>query len=152
MTSVTASLEKMRNYAKTLKKENEKVLNTPVKPGKWTTREIIGHLYYWDSYISESVLPFLNEKRTLPPFPNHDVFNRAAIASLEGRSAGRILTSFIEGRIRLIEQLKSADKAAEVHMQGAEDTYTVERIVTMFSAHDDHHRKQIVQFLETYKN
>ncbi|SDO18829.1 DinB family protein [Alkalicoccus daliensis] len=152
MSKVTAPLENMKSFTEKLKMENNNVLNIPVKPGKWSTREIIGHLYYWDSYISESIVPFLNQGRTLPPFPNHNVFNRAAVAALEGRSAGRIIDSFIEGRIRLIEQLEAAGHAAEVKLQGAEETLTVHKIINIFSSHDSHHQKQIEEFLETYSD
>lgn len=143
------SLQNMLSFVEKLQSYDEKTLTVLIKPGKWSIREIIGHLYYWDSYLMESMIPRVAKDAALPPFPNHAVFNRAAIASLEGRRVSRMLEGFITARKLLIEQISSIDNQVTFKVRGSEETFTTKKFVDMFSKHDKHHQEQIETFLSS---
>ncbi|WP_416148296.1 DinB family protein [Salipaludibacillus sp. HK11] len=147
MTTQADSLQNMVSFVEKLQRYDEKTLTIPIKPGKWSTREIIGHLYYWDRYLIEAMIPHIAEGAVLPPFPNHDVYNRAAIASLEGRNASRIIDGFISGRKLLIEQISSLDDKIAFKIRGSEEIFTTDKIIDKFFKHDKLHQGQIETFL-----
>ncbi|RKL69237.1 hypothetical protein CR203_04190 [Salipaludibacillus neizhouensis] len=147
MTTEVESLRNMLSYVEHLQSYDAKMLTVPIKSGKWSIREIIGHLYYWDSYLMESVIPRLAQDASLPPFPYPAVYNRAAIASLEGRKVSRILEGFITSRKLLIEQIMSLDDQMTFKIRGSEETFTTNKLVDMFSKHDMHHQEQMESFL-----
>ncbi|WP_147803267.1 DinB family protein [Alkalicoccus halolimnae] len=147
MPTETKELETIIPFAEKLQELNEKTLTTPVQPGKWSIREIIGHLYYWDRYLLEAMIPHMHEGGVLPPFPNPSVYNRAAIASLEGRRATRIVEEFLAVRHSLVEHLAGMDPAASFRLSGTEEIYTPERMIKKFAMHDVHHQKQMEIYL-----
>ncbi|WP_280768855.1 DinB family protein [Salipaludibacillus daqingensis] len=142
-------LQKILFLAENLKSYDEKTLTIPIAPGKWSVREIVGHLYYWDSYLMESMIPHMAQDAVLPPFPNPAVYNRAAIASLEGRRATRLIEEFINARKLLMEQLATLDDQMTFNIRGSEKSFTTKEIVDMFTKHDNHHQEQIETFLSS---
>jgi len=141
------SLQNMLSFVEKLQSYDEKTLTVPIKSGKWSIREIVGHLYYWDSYVIESMIPHVAADAVLPPFPNPAVYNRAAIASLEGRRATRMMGEFITVRKLLMKQMSSLDDKVTFKVRGSKKTFTTKEIVDMFSKHDKHHQEQMETFL-----
>ncbi|ASA22455.1 hypothetical protein [Paenibacillus donghaensis] len=62
-----------------LKEIDEHKLLDPIKEGKWSIREIVGHLYYWDKFILEQHVPSIAQGANLIAFPDHDFHNNEAI-------------------------------------------------------------------------
>ena len=141
------ALQNMLSFVEKLQSYDEKTLTVSIKPGKWSIREIVGHLYYWDRYLMESMIPRVAKDAVLPPFPNPAVYNRAAIASLEGRKVSRIMERFITGRKFLIQQISFLDDQLTFNVRGSEETFTTMKFVDMFSEHDKHHQEQMERFL-----
>ena len=65
-----------------LKKLHNSQLLEPIHEGKWSIRDIVGHLYYWDKYNLEQMVPKMSEGANLPVFPDHDQQNNEAILHL----------------------------------------------------------------------
>ncbi|WP_227872308.1 DinB family protein [Paenibacillus albus] len=63
-----------------LKNYPESVLTDPISEGKWSIREIVGHLFYWDKLSLETMVPLMVHGATLPPFPNNDLHNEEGIS------------------------------------------------------------------------
>ncbi|NJP38134.1 DinB family protein [Alkalicoccus luteus] len=139
-------MEAIIPFAGMLEEQNETWLNTPTAPAKWGTREIIGHLFYWDRFLLESVLPAMQAGKPIPPFPIPDVYNRSAVAALEGRSAHRLIRDFIETRQALVAVLKETAPES-VPQKGSDKTWTPAELDAFFGAHDEHHQLQIETFL-----
>ncbi|QKS72776.1 DinB family protein [Paenalkalicoccus suaedae] len=131
-----------------LQESNEMVLTKPYQPGKWSTREIVGHMLYWDKYILEELVPQMTEGAQMRDFPNHDTFNAAAIGALSGRSAAYILRTFVGTRRELASALAAVDQDATFKIGKSTRAFTAEKIARIFVKHDEHHLKQIHAAIE----
>lgn len=63
------------NFLQSLNNLNEHTLRTPLRNGKWSVIEIIGHFYPWDEFVLQLRLPYLLTSSSLPPSPNADKLN-----------------------------------------------------------------------------
>ncbi|WP_373277925.1 DinB family protein [Amphibacillus sediminis] len=54
----------------------EASLCQPIKEGKWSVIQIVGHLYYWDKFNLEQMIPYMDEGVDLPEFPDQDQHNQ----------------------------------------------------------------------------
>ncbi|GAK13018.1 DinB family protein [Geomicrobium sp. JCM 19039] len=128
---------------------NDTTLSSPLAPEKWSIKEIIGHMYYWDCYLCEHVLPYIEESVSLPEFPNHDEFNQKAMEKIQRRSPKEVLQQFLRQRRKLITAFsKHPDPLVFTIREGLEDVpYTIEQLRYDFLEHDEHHLLQIRQFL-----
>ncbi|MDY0396186.1 DinB family protein [Virgibacillus halophilus] len=86
------------------------MLTEPIRTGKWSIREIIGHMYYWDKYNVEKMIPEMRNHAILPAFPDHDSHNAEAIRYIDTfDSLERIIDVFIHTRKALVQALSYVD-------------------------------------------
>ncbi|MFS0749167.1 DinB family protein [Oceanobacillus sp. 1P07AA] len=140
-------LEKMIENVESIRSLNNKVLQEPIKEGKWSIREIIGHLYGWDHFNAEEMVPLMKHEGRLPEFPDHDSFNAQVIQGLEGVSVEEIITMFIKERRKLVERLKNVDPNARFSIGTGKRRFSQESFARIFASHDNDHLKQIQQKL-----
>ncbi|GGA85154.1 DinB family protein [Ornithinibacillus halotolerans] len=119
------------------------LLLEPIQEGKWSIREIIGHLYYWDKYNVEVMVPKMQENANLPPFPDHDEHNAEGIAKLEGKSLETIIDLFIKTRKRLIDSILEVKPETRFTIGKGKRQFSGESFIKIFLKHDQHHLKQI---------
>ena len=105
MKKILKQFEDILDPIQKLKDVQESKLKEPISEGKWSIREIVGHLYYWDKYNLEIMVPVMVNGANLPQFPNHDQHNKKAISYLRDHSAESIIDAFIETRKELIERI-----------------------------------------------
>ncbi|UOE95852.1 DinB family protein [Alkalihalobacillus sp. LMS39] len=122
---------------------NEELLCEPLSVGKWSIREIIGHLYYWDKFNLELMVPYMQDGNDLPPFPNHDELNHEGIRMLKDHSVKDIITLFISTRKELITQISTIDENVRFTIGGGKRKLSTESFVKIFLKHDSHHLKQM---------
>ncbi|KGA96033.1 hypothetical protein AJ85_13890 [Alkalihalobacillus alcalophilus ATCC 27647 = CGMCC 1.3604] len=127
----------------------ENKLTEPVEAGKWSISEIIAHLYAWDKYNLENMVPKMTPQSNLPAFPEHDPFNVKALQSLEGKSAFEIIHMFLQTRKRLVAALSEVDKEVRFTIGTGKRAFSVESFTKIFVKHDAHHMKQIKEKLQT---
>lgn len=126
----------------------ESTLLTPVRAGGWSMRHIIGHIYYWDRFLIETVLPSVKSTNPVRQWPQPDIYNQSALASIEGRRARWVADRGIEMRTTLLDQLSDVDLAAPIHIQSREDIKSAGILIKVFDQHDFHHIRQIELYLE----
>lgn len=132
-----------------LKEVSQPVLVEPIKEGKWSIREIVGHLFYWDKYNLEQMVPLMSDGAKLPPFPNHDQHNEEAITYLENfRSVDTIIDSFAQTRKELIDRLTALDEDVRFTIGTGKRKFSPESFVKIFLKHDLHHLKQMEEKLD----
>jgi uncharacterized damage-inducible protein DinB len=132
-----------------LKKLPEYVLTKPIKENKWSIREIIGHLFYWDKYNLENMVPKMENQAILPSFPNHDSYNADAIKYINRfESAEKILEAFVTTRKELTSKLRNVNANITFSIQGEPNTFNITSFIDIFLEHDLHHLNQIEDFLE----
>ncbi|WEG10901.1 DinB family protein [Pullulanibacillus sp. KACC 23026] len=127
-----------------LKEMPERFLTDPIGEGKWSIREIIGHLYFGDLYNLEEMVPLMADGVSLPPFPNHNEHNEKAISYIKRfETVSDLLGTFAQTRQLLIQALEKVGKEAQFEIENEPGQYTVESFVDLFAKHDAHHLKQI---------
>ncbi|KRF03415.1 hypothetical protein ASG89_23505 [Paenibacillus sp. Soil766] len=112
--------------------------------GKWSVKEIIGHLFYWDKFIQEKHFPFMNEGAVLSSFPDHDEHNSEAIQYISAfKTTGTLIDEFVENRKQLIEMMSGIESDVIFTIGSENRQFTVATYLEIFIDHDNHHLNQI---------
>lgn len=131
-----------------LKELDNALLNEPIHEGKWSIREIVGHLYYWDKFNLEQMVPKMIEGAILPEFPDHDQHNKEAIANLKNKSVETVINDFANTRRELIKSLLNLDDEVRFTIGKGKRQFSGESFIKIFVKHDAHHLKQINEKLK----
>ncbi|WP_096186483.1 DinB family protein [Evansella halocellulosilytica] len=129
-----------------LKDVTESELCEPIREEKWSIREIVGHMYSWDQYNLEQMVPNMSEGNALPPFPDHDEFNESAMSQLENVPVDEIIETFVRTRKKLIQYLMDLGDVRFTIGKGKRQ-FSPESFIKIFLKHDQHHLKQIEEKL-----
>ncbi|WP_186575952.1 DinB family protein [Aquibacillus kalidii] len=119
------------------------VLEKPLADGKWSIREIIAHIIYWDKFILNELVPQMTNENELPPFPDDDEFNDKAVRYYETYKTLDILEEFVTVREKLISEIQNLEPTVTFKVKRWNKTLTPESFINMFVSHDQHHLKQI---------
>lgn len=123
--------------------------NQPISDGKWSIREIMGHLYFWDKFILETMLPKISDGAHLPKFPDNNMYNQKAIKYIEQYNQHEsIINEFIQTRRELADGLNAIPNEARFTITADSSIYSIDSFVRMFIEHDAHHLKQINSYLQ----
>lgn len=132
-----------------LKNYTEEVLTEPISEGKWSIREMVGHLLYWDKFNLEKMVPFMSNDVALSPFPNHDSHNKEAVTYLKKyKNVEEIIDDFVRTRKQLVYELKKIDQSIEFQIEKEANPFSIKKFVEIFVEHDAHHLNQIREKLE----
>ena len=151
MNKTLRQFEKTIEEISDLEKIHTALLLEPIHDGKWSIREIIGHLYYWDKYNLEKMVPKMSEGAKLPSFPDHDQQNKEAIVYFENHSIESIIDDFIKTRKKLIEALLSLDDEVRFIIGTSKRQFSGESFIKIFIKHDAHHLQQINEKVNSKK-
>ena len=130
----------------------EKLFFSPIGEGKWSTAAIISHLMYWDRYILEERLEGMVNGEILPKSKvNVDDMNRLADEyTHSGISKVQLIHEVCKTRQRLLNSL--VDKNIENIFYIGSNEMTVNEYFKGMVEHDNHHIKQIKEFLSFVGN
>lgn len=132
-----------------LKKYPETILTEPIAKGKWSIREIVGHMFYWDQFNLAEMVPYMSHGAKLPSFPDYDAKNREAVAYIDRfDSVASIIDAFGKTRKQLIESISQIDDTIQFTMGNEPHELSTESFVNIFVEHDSHHLKQIQTHLD----
>jgi uncharacterized damage-inducible protein DinB len=141
--------EKNRIYFQSLHSLPEETLIKETEPNKWSIREIIGHIYYWDKFLLDVMVPQMLEGASLPEFPDHDSYNEKAMKHIiKFTSTKELLDEFALIRERLLHKIEALPEDTAFTIGKGKRSFSPERFLAMFVEHDDHHIKQIEAFLK----
>ncbi|MEC2070991.1 DinB family protein [Alkalihalophilus marmarensis] len=118
-------------------------LTEPIGKDKWAVREIIAHMYYWDHFILQKMVPHMADGADLVPFPAHDSHNSEGLKSLENESVHSIIILFSNRREELVQRLTKLEPDVRFTIGGGKRQFSPESFVKIFVKHDQHHLKQI---------
>ncbi|WP_253905510.1 DinB family protein [Bacillus sp. THAF10] len=145
-------MNSIKQYEKTIdriieiKEATHEKWNNAIAEGKWSIMQIVGHIYYWDKYILEIVIPQLQDGADLPPFPDHDLYNEEAMNFIRDFSNEHLVNAFVKTRKDLVEELSKIDQDVRFTINGSKRRYSTDSFIRMFLEHDEHHLKQIQEF------
>jgi hypothetical protein len=132
-----------------LKKFPQSVLSEQISHGKWSIREIIGHMFYWDKFNLEKMVPNMFNGAMLPPFPDHDLHNQESVSYLDKYdSVEAIMDAFVITRKHLIEKITMIDNDIKFKIENEPHEFSTESFIEIFVEHDSHHLKQIQEKLK----
>ncbi|MBC5636501.1 DinB family protein [Ornithinibacillus sp. BX22] len=131
-----------------LKDQKDSFLTNPISEGKWSIREIIGHLYYWDKFNLEEMVPHMAQAAKLREFPDHDTHNEEAISYLTGQSVESIIDLFVATRKQLTKSMLDIGEEVKFTIGKGKRQFTTESFTKIFLKHDVHHLKQINEKLQ----
>lgn len=143
MNKTLDQFEKTINAISNLKDVQSSLLLEPISKGKWSIREIVGHLYYWDKYNLEKMVPLMENGAKLPEYPDDDKYNEEAIFYLKNYSVEAIIDLFIETRKELIEITSKVGEDVRFTIGNGKREFSAEHIINIFLKHDIHHLQQI---------
>lgn len=133
--------EKLKGYP-------EYLLTEPIAKGKWSIREIVGHMFYWDKFNLENMVPYISNGAKLFPFPDHDSQNREAVSYIDKfDSVTSIIDAFVKTRKKLIENIIDIESSVRFEIENEPYEFSTENFVEIFVEHDSHHLKQIQKHL-----
>lgn len=134
-------------FIEELNEDNNIELDQPTELGKWSISEIISHLWLWDKYSLDLMLPLVQQGVTLK-FIDHTAINSNAESfakTLQNKT--ELIQLFKETRNELIATCNSINEDLSFYVGKRE--YNIESYVQKFiTSHDQHHMKQIKGYLE----
>lgn len=141
----TNLINSFENFTEFVQSIDEQLWLMPVSPGKWTVKEVIAHLWSWDLYTIEIMLPLMKNNAKLPEFIDHDTHNIQAIEKAKQfKDRESLIKSFVEKRTYLANRFREiGDKEMRFIIGNDKRPYSLERYIKIFVHHDEHHRKQI---------
>lgn len=110
-TSTYQAYESNMEFFRSFRSKDEDELISPICKGKWSVKEIIGHIYYWDLFLLEKMVPEMKEGGVLPDFPDHDEYNEKAIqAIMIFNDTEALIKEFVLTRKELIRNLENLNQ------------------------------------------
>ncbi|WP_078380613.1 DinB family protein [Sutcliffiella halmapala] len=138
------SFEENLDFFLSLSELSEVDLTNPIAEGKWSTKEIIGHIYYWDKFIIDTMIPNMEKESNLSSFPDHDLYNEKAIPYISKYpTTTALINEFEMTRRALLEKISTLDQSISFTIGNGKRNYTPESFINMFVKHDLHHIQQI---------
>lgn len=127
-----------------LREIDEHRLLVPIEAGKWSIREIIGHLYYWDKFILEQHVPSMAIDANLIAFPDHDLHNNEAIKNISSfDTVVSLIDEFVQTRNQLLKKINNIGNDIRFTIGSGKRQFTIESYMNIFSKHDTHHINQM---------
>ncbi|WP_172798798.1 DinB family protein [Paenibacillus sp. FJAT-26967] len=129
-----------------LRRTGQNLWLVPISAGKWSLREVLTHLMYWDKNNLETMVPLMTEGAQLF-FVDIEKHNQEAAAWAQSyRTLDALIDDVIAVRQQLLELLEVKYDNTTAFTIDYED-YTYRKFVDVFIHHDEHHKKQIEAFL-----
>lgn len=145
------------SWLSTLEGINEELWSRPIAKGKWSISEIIAHITNWDNHLLSEVIPAVKNGQGME-FPDFDTYNKEASNYVKsGKSQSELLEEAKRTREQLVRELhalptETLNKATTsndvTHCPHTGTPYSLLYIIKEFIDHDNHHKKQILQFLK----
>ncbi|WP_165822496.1 DinB family protein [Paenibacillus montanisoli] len=137
-------------FANSLRTLPHHLWNAPLKPEKWSTRAVIGHIMLWDKhFLQEAIRPIAEGKPLTLKSIDFNDFNREAAAYANETSPEQLLNECVSVREELFKLLSelSPEKWGASYTDGDGKPFTIEEYLEDFVSHDRHHREEIERFI-----
>ncbi len=116
----------------------------PVKEGKWSIAEIIGHLIPWDEFIVNDRIPYFFKDIDLPKSADAQAINDLAASESRARTKEETIEKFAAVRKTLLSALKDMDEELwSKELVIGKSTLSLAVYFQGMAEHDNHHFEQI---------
>lgn len=140
-------LEGFADWLESLILLDEELWLKPIGEGKWSIREILTHIMFWDRYNMEEMLPNMAEGASLT-FVDIETHNKKAEKyAKEYTSLQTLIADAAESRKKFVAMLEEKyEPSMTFFLDGQESG--IEDFIGIFTHHDAHHKKQVDAFLK----
>ncbi|WP_088040886.1 DinB family protein [Bacillus sp. EAC] len=151
-------LKDLVNWYNSLLLKNEGSMNMPISEGKFTVKEIVAHLCRWDEYLIKEGIPSLLENAKID-FPNINEYNQESAKLVKDTHFKEVIEKAINLRNNLVELFiqneQFSSKVISINGQTknpqTNEPFTFYYLIEDFNEHDQHHVKQVENFLYSLK-
>jgi uncharacterized damage-inducible protein DinB len=135
-------------WVKELEQLPEKQWRTPIKEGKWTIAEVIGHLIPWDEFIVNDRVPYFFKDIEFPKGPDDQAVNDQAASESRIRTKEETIERFAATRQTLLTALQEMDDALwSKELIIGKSKLTLPTYFQGMVEHDNHHFEQIKEII-----
>jgi hypothetical protein len=133
-------------FIERLSRESNVDWSVPINPRKWCINEIISHIWLWDKYSLDLMLPLMREGATLRFIDQGAINSNAESFSRTLKNSNELIHIFNKTRNKLINNSAAIDNKIQFYVGKKE--YNIESYIKKFiTSHDQHHMQQIEEFL-----
>lgn len=75
-------LDQFERFNEFVKSIDDVTWQKPIAAGKWTVKEVVTHLWNWDTYTSNTMLPHIKDQAKLPGFVDRHEHHKKQIENL----------------------------------------------------------------------
>ena len=131
-------------WVKGLGELSEEQWRTPIKEGKWSVAEIIGHLIPWDAFILHDRIPYLFKDVDLPKGPDAQAVNDQAASESRERTKEETIEQFAGTRQALLSAINGMnDELWTTELVIGQSVLSLAAYFQGMIEHDNHHFEQI---------
>lgn len=143
-------LKDLVSFIEEVTEDNNIELDQSIEIGKWSISEIISHIWLWDKYSLDLMLPVVRQGVTLN-FVEHTAINSNAESFAKTlQNKAELIQLFKKTRKELIAKCNSINEDLSFYV-GKREYNIVSYVQKFISSHDDHHMKQIKGYIEKRK-
>lgn len=144
-------LKELLFFIEEVNQDNTIRWDIPIGDGKWSINEIISHIWLWDKYSLNLMLPMVRQGVVLR-FIDQSVINSNAEAFAKTLPHKNELIELLkETRKELITDCKKIQEK-NIHFYIGKKEHNIATFVSKFiTSHDKHHIKQIEEFIQRSK-
>ncbi|WP_028560584.1 DinB family protein [Paenibacillus pinihumi] len=140
------------DFVRKLQPCDEQIWIRPLGPQKWTIKEVVAHLLFWDQYFYEEVIRkiVLGQPLTLTEDIDVEAFNQKSAAWALSRSKDEIVQAAVSSRTAILEALRviPAEDYTKEYTDADGARFVLQEFLVENFGHDQHHRGQIIQAIE----
>lgn len=148
-------LEEYCFFVESLRGLHHALWSEPIADGKWSIREIIGHIAKWDEFLATTALPGLQTGNTVSFPENPQEVNQRAAKYARETAQQELIDEAVKVRHQVINEftdLLVKQGNMPISINGAQFSESGEQLrlqylIDDFAGHDAHHKKQIKDFL-----
>ncbi|MBA4536684.1 DinB family protein [Bacillus aquiflavi] len=135
-------------FIKNLEKVSVYEWSTPIKAGKWSVAEIVGHFITWDQFVLTERIPYFFKNNTQLKRPDVEKMNEQSSRKSRAMSKEKIISDFLRTRKDLLKEVQLIGNEywdKEIRIGG-----TLLFLSDYFNGlihHENHHFRQIREWL-----
>ncbi|MCM3719421.1 DinB family protein [Fictibacillus phosphorivorans] len=150
MSEVLTNYENFTNWLQQLKRVPQEYWLMPIKEGKWSVGEIVAHIKAWDVFVWDERVSYFMSGSEIPPkkVDVEEINSNAAYEARSGISKDQLLDEVIECRQVVSDKLgKVPNTVWQEKIEMGSKMITLCEYISGLVKHDEHHKKQIEEFL-----
>ncbi|MDL4842351.1 DinB family protein [Aquibacillus rhizosphaerae] len=136
-------------FVQSLQLLDDKIWNSPIEEGKWTTGDVIAHIMLWDKYfLEEAIQKITNHQPLTSKHLDFDEFNKKAIDYAKENSKQEVIDRTVYYRNEVINEINSipVEDFTKEYLDGDGNIFSVYDYLLGFISHDLHHINQLKDF------